>query len=89
MPDKKYLFTTGLDSPGGGMLGIQCEACHGPGERHVKEPKKKGQNYIVGLGGSCDNCVVEQICRTCHGPDDDPNFKFEKYREAIRHKPKQ
>ena len=89
MPDKKYLFTTGSGSPGGGMLGIQCEACHGPGERHVKEPKKKGQNYIVGLGGSCDNCVVEQICRTCHGPDEDPNFRFEKYREAIRHKPKQ
>ncbi len=89
MPDKKYRFTTGSGSPGGGMLGVQCEACHGPGERHIKEPKKKGQNYIVGLGGSCDNCVVEQICRTCHGPDDDPNFKFEKYRETIRHKPKQ
>ena len=89
MPDKKYRFTTGFGSSGGGMLGVQCEACHGPGERHVKEPKKKGQNYIVGLGGSCDNCVVEQICRTCHGPDDDPNFKFEKSRESIRHKPTQ
>ena len=34
----------------------------------MKEPEKKGQEYIVGLGGSCDSCVVEQICRTCHGP---------------------
>ncbi len=91
--DKTYRFNTGSGSPGGypvpGRQGVQCEACHGPGERHVKEPQKKGQDYIVGLGGSCDNCVVEQICRTCHGPDDDSKFKFEQYREAIRHKPKQ
>jgi peroxiredoxin len=92
-PDKKYRFTTGSGSPGGypapGRLGVQCEACHGPGERHVKDPQKKGQDYIVALSGSCDNCVVEQICRSCHGPDDDPKFKFEQYRETIRHKPKQ
>ncbi len=91
--DKKYRFITVSGSPGGypapGAQGVQCEVCHGPGERHVKDPQKKGQDYIVGLGGSCDNCVVEQICRTCHGPDDDPKFKFEQYREAIRHKPKQ
>jgi hypothetical protein len=91
--DKKYRFVTGMGSPGGypapGRQGVQCEACHGPGERHVKNPEKKGQDYIVGLGGSCDNCVVEQICRSCHGPDDDQKFKFEKYREEIRHKPKQ
>ena len=91
-PDKKFRFTTGSGSPGGypapGRQGVQCEACHGPGERHVKEPNKKGQDYIVGLGGSCDSCVVEQICRTCHGPDDDPAFKFDPYRNAIRHKPK-
>jgi len=92
-PDKQFRFTTGSGSPGGhpasGMQGVQCEACHGPGERHVKEPEKKGQEYIVGLGGSCDSCVVEQICRTCHRPDDDPKFVFEQYKEAIRHKTKQ
>jgi len=91
--DKQYRYTTGSGSPGGypaaGRQGVQCEACHGPGERHVKEPKKKGQDYIVGLGGSCDSCVVEQICRSCHGPTDDPKFKFDQSREAIRHKPKQ
>jgi peroxiredoxin len=91
--EKQYRFNTGAGGPGGypapGMQGVQCEACHGPAERHMKEPEKKGQDYIVGLGGSCDSCVVEQICRTCHGPDDDPKFKFEHYRELIRHKPKQ
>ena len=92
-PEKKYRFTTGAGSHGGypapGTQGVQCESCHGPGERHMKDPQKKGQDYIVGLGGSCDNCVVEQICRNCHGPDNDPKFIFEQYREAIRHKPKQ
>ncbi|MBN2105942.1 MAG: redoxin domain-containing protein [Deltaproteobacteria bacterium] len=92
-PEKKYRFTTGSGSPGGypapGREGVQCEACHGPGERHIQNPEKKGQDYIVGLGGSCDSCVVEQICRTCHGPDDDPKFKFEQYIETIRHKPQQ
>lgn len=87
--EKKYLFTTGAGSPGGGIPGVQCEACHGPGERHVKEPANKGQDYIVGLSGSCNNCVVEQICRTCHGPGDDPQFDFEAALEKIRHKPKQ
>jgi len=90
--EKKHRFTTGFGSAGGypaaGRQGVQCEACHGPGERHIKEPNKKGQEYIVALGGQCDSCVVEQICRTCHGPEDDPNFNFEQYREKIRHKPK-
>lgn len=90
--DKKHRFTTGFGSAGGypapGRQGVQCEACHGPGERHIQEPDKKGQKYIVSLGGQCDSCVVEQICRNCHGPEDDPNFNFELSREKIRH-PKQ
>ncbi len=91
--EKKQRFTTGFGSPGGypaaGRQGVQCEACHGPGERHVQEPDKKGQEYIVGLGGQCDSCVVEQICRNCHGPEDDPNFNFDLSRDKVRHRPKQ
>ncbi|MEI6126588.1 MAG: hypothetical protein WCQ99_08570, partial [Pseudomonadota bacterium] len=72
--------------PETGREGIQCEACHGPGENHLKNPEAKGQNYIVGLGAECSSCVVEQICRRCHGPADDPSFDFETYREKIRHR---
>lgn len=88
--EKRYRYYTGVDSPGGypapGREGVQCEACHGPAERHVKEPDKKGQEYIVSLAGECDSCVVEQICRKCHMPADDPDFDFDAYIKKIRHK---
>lgn len=87
--DKKFRYTTGYGLSGGypaqGMEGVQCEACHGPAGRHIKEPEKKGQDYIVSLGDQCDSCVVEQICRSCHGPQDDPDFQFERYKEKVRH----
>lgn len=89
--DKLYRYNTGVNGPGGypqpEREGVQCEACHGPGERHVKEPDKKGHDYIVGLSSECSNCVVEQICRQCHAPADDPDFIFETYLGKIKHKP--
>lgn len=89
-PAKRYRYFTGVDSPGGypepGREGVQCESCHGPGERHIKEPDKKGQDYIVSLAGECNSCVVEQICRKCHMPADDPNFDFDAYSKKIRHR---
>lgn len=88
--EKQYRYNTGAESPGGypepGREGVQCEACHGPGENHIKKPEAKGQSYIVGLGAECSSCVVEQICRKCHAPADDANFDFETYREKIKHR---
>ena len=88
-PEKQYRYYTGIGRPGGypepGREGVQCEACHGPGERHIKAPDKKGHEYIVSLGEECQSCVVEQICRTCHGPSDDPQFDFNTYFPKIRH----
>ncbi|MCX8043308.1 MAG: redoxin domain-containing protein [Desulfobacterota bacterium] len=87
--DKSYRYHTGVENPGGypepGREGVQCEACHGPGERHVKEPNKKGHDYIVSLSQECSSCVVEQICRRCHSPGDDPRFDFDAYIPRIRH----
>jgi len=88
-PDKLYRYYTGVEEQGNkpdpGYPGVQCEACHGPGERHTKEPDKKGHEYIVSLGKECSSCVVEQICRACHGSADDPNFDFNLYFPKIRH----
>ncbi len=88
--EKQFRYNTGTDSPGGypekGMEGVQCEACHGPGERHVKTPEGKGQEFIVGLGMECPSCVVEQICRQCHSLNDDPDFEFDTQFEKIRHR---
>ena len=67
------------------LPGIQCEACHGPGEKHVAEPEAKGQGYIIGLTRECSSCVVEQICRRCHSSEDDPDFDFQKQLLKVRH----
>jgi len=88
--DKLFRYNTGVGSAGGypepGREGVQCESCHGPGEKHVAKPKTKGQDYILGLGAECANCVVEQICRRCHSVADDPEFDFQKQIEEVRHK---
>jgi peroxiredoxin len=88
-PEKLHRFHTGFNLPGGypepGREGVQCEACHGPGENHLKDPQAKGPGTIVSLGGTCTSCVVEQICRSCHTPDDDPGFTFDTAIEKVRH----
>ncbi len=88
--EKQFRFNTGVGSPGGypeaGREGVQCEACHGPGEKHLEKPEAKGQSYILGLGSECESCVVEQICRRCHSAADDPEFDFKKAIEHVRHK---
>jgi hypothetical protein len=88
-PDRLHRFVTGSGADGGypeaGRDGVQCEACHGPGERHVQQPDAKGHGYIVGLGSECPSCVVEQICRTCHAIEDSPEFDFDQAIDQVRH----
>ena len=57
---------TGYDKPGGSTVtfvdkreNVQCEACHGPGSLHAKEPEKKG---LIVAKPSADTCVG------CHHP---------------------
>jgi hypothetical protein len=55
-----------------GLSGVTCEACHGPGSKHVaaaKEAKKTVINAKVG----------ENYCRSCHTPEMSPNFAFAAY----------
>lgn len=89
--EKLFRYHTGVDGAGGypdsGREGVQCEACHGPAEKHLAKPEAKGHDYIVSLDSECPSCVVEQICRRCHSTNDDPEFVFEKALEQIRHKP--
>ncbi len=86
---KKYRYNTGVGHPGGypskGMRGVQCESCHGPAQRHLKNPSALSQDYIVSLSQECQSCVVEQICRRCHTPADDPDFIFSEAVKQIRH----
>jgi peroxiredoxin len=54
------------------MQGVGCEACHGPGDAHVKDPKKP--RAILHLGGTCPECNVLPLCRACHDDANSPDF---------------
>ena len=62
--------------------GVGCESCHGPGEQHVAAPT--AQN-IIGLGESCPECVIEEICTSCHTPKWDPGWDLKKRLKAVGH----
>jgi hypothetical protein len=89
-PEEMFRYNTGVDKAGGypepGREGVQCESCHGPGQKHLAEPEARGHDYIVGLGSECASCVVEQICRQCHSLSFDPEFEFDKQVGNVRHK---
>ena len=64
--------TTGFGYPTGFQIGdqnaklkgVQCETCHGPGKRHVGNPKKS--NIRSGADTS--------LCLQCHDPEHSPGF---------------
>jgi hypothetical protein len=58
---------TGYEKPGGSTVtmnaslrDVQCEECHGPGQAHVKTPKKPG---LITREPKADMCA-----RSCHHP---------------------
>ena len=48
---------------------VQCECCHGPGQKHVKSEGDTA--FIIGAPG-------ESSCRVCHTEGQDKNFDFVK-----------
>jgi predicted CXXCH cytochrome family protein len=58
-------------------LGIACEACHGPGEEHVRRNADPLRRAFLHLGGDADPTIVNperlskersaQVCGHCHG----------------------
>jgi len=74
---------TGLNAPGGGgflnpratpqMTNVQCEACHGPADAHVKDP-------TVLLGK-----VADDRCVACHTAEQDPHFDRDRRWATIAH----
>ena len=61
-----------------GELGISCEACHGPGEEHIKANRNPLRRYALhGKAGEEDRTIVNpanldherssQVCGQCHG----------------------
>ena len=63
--------------------GVGCEACHGPGERHVAS--QGGSGDILGLGTTCPECVLEGVCTRCHAPEHDPDWELKAALSGIQH----
>jgi hypothetical protein len=63
--------------------GVGCEACHGPGEKHVAA--EGGTDNILGLGQTCPECVLESLCTRCHAPEHDADWKLETRLELVKH----
>ncbi|MCA9169335.1 MAG: hypothetical protein KDB23_16790, partial [Planctomycetales bacterium] len=73
----------GVDEESGGFstsageLGISCEACHGPGERHVTANQDPRRRYQLHREAETDDTIVNpakldhvrssQVCGQCHG----------------------
>jgi predicted CXXCH cytochrome family protein len=70
-----------------GEMGIACEACHGPGERHIEANQSPLRRYWLHARGGADPTIVNparlpatpssQICGQCHALtnlDDDISF---------------
>ena len=57
-----------------GKANVQCEACHGPGGRHIQAPKK-----VRMLKGT------RKTCLKCHTHDTDPTFSYQHDFSILNH----
>jgi hypothetical protein len=53
--------------------GVQCERCHGPGEKYATEEVMKDKNKAMSLGLIMP---TKDICMSCHAPK--PSHEFMK-----------
>ena len=69
--------------------GVQCESCHGAGEKYKKKSimKDHAKSVAAGLTEFKDKAPIEKLCVTCHNKKS-PTFKdfdFEKRWAEIAH----
>lgn len=86
VPECAQCHVTGFGKPGGfqqfpqtsGFMHVQCESCHGPGQRHVAE---------YGLG-EIQRTPDKSACLQCHTPKFSPKFEsmYDLYIKQVKHK---
>ncbi len=66
-------FTGWKETPDRGS--VSCEACHGPGARHVADPARVRTEP-----------VTEATCRRCHNWESHPAFRYDESLPKVRHR---
>ncbi|MGQ9908210.1 MAG: cytochrome c3 family protein [Candidatus Flexifilum sp.] len=67
-----FCHTTGLNLERGRWVddGVQCEACHGPGNDHVDAASRAGrrpnENELAAIRASINSAIDPQTCGQCH-----------------------
>ena len=56
-------------APQGELEKKNCEACHGPGEKHADKPKEKGLIFNFGADTGHSPAVQNAACIQCHAQD--------------------
>ena len=57
-------------------LGVSCEACHGPGQRHIDARIQDKSNTIVNPAKVADPQRAAMICAACHTRGASPDDRF-------------
>ena len=65
-------------------LGVGCEACHGPGERHLKAPPEEKAETIVNPARIPNARIASMVCGACHSRGETPDGR---YRYPLNHLP--
>lgn len=55
------------------LSAVTCEACHGPGSKHVSAEKAVRKKFI-------NRHITEVMCVQCHTPTMSPKFNFAEYK---------
>jgi hypothetical protein len=72
---------TGYGEPGGstvthnldgGLVGVGCESCHGPGAEHAKNPEVELVRY-----------TPESTCLACHNDEHSDLFDYDAYVKSL------
>jgi 2',3'-cyclic-nucleotide 2'-phosphodiesterase (5'-nucleotidase family) len=84
-----FRFISGFVTPRGSphMKHVQCEACHGPGGDHTRDPTGERAADSTAAPGTQARygLITEASCTNCHTEHNSPEFDYREYLERVKH----